>query len=160
MTVELFARMLRGGISPDSALAIVNAALTVRAQEEALATLDVAAFDLLTGQVTLLKAGAAESFYSVGGSVRRVEQPSTPLGILSSATFARTTLQLRGGEILAMVSDGVVGCGADEFCRCLRENRGTPVLEDLAAQLLAQAQAACGADTDDMTVIVALVEEL
>ena len=160
MTVELFARMLRGGVSPDSALAIVNAALTVRAQEEALATLDVAAFDLLTGQVTLLKAGAAESFYSVGSGVRRVEQPSTPLGILSSATFSRTTLQLRGGDVLAMVSDGAVGSGGDAFSQCLRENRNAPVLSDLAAQLLAQAQAACGADSDDMTVIVALVEEL
>ncbi|MBR4727806.1 MAG: SpoIIE family protein phosphatase [Clostridia bacterium] len=160
MTVELFARMLRGGISPDSALAIVNAALTVRAQEEALATLDVAAFDLLTGQVTLLKAGAAESFYSVGSSVRRVEQPSTPLGILSSATFARTALQLRGGDVLAMVSDGTVGCGSDAFCDCLRTHRHAPVPEDLAALLLAQAQTACGGDADDMTVIVAQVEEL
>lgn len=159
MTVELFGRMLRGGVSPDSALQIVNAALTVRAQEEALATLDVAALDLLTGQATLLKAGAAESFYTIGSRVRCVELPSTPLGILSSAAFARTTVQLRGGDVLVMVSDGAVGRGSETFCACLRDNRSLAP-EALAAQLLAHAQAECGAAFDDMTVTVALMEEL
>ena len=113
MTVELFSRLIRAGISLDTALGITNTALTVKSDDESLSTLDVAEIDLFDGTTVLLKAGAAPSFYTFSGRVREVEIPSTPLGILSKVKFIRYTLRLRAGDTLVMVSDGVT-MGNDE----------------------------------------------
>ena len=89
MTVELFSRLIRAGISLNTALGITNSALSVKSEDESLSTLDAAEIDLFDGSVRVFKAGAAPSFYTSHGRVRSIETPSTPLGILSKAEFSR-----------------------------------------------------------------------
>ncbi len=160
MTVELFSRLIRAGISTDTALSITNSALSVKSDDESLSTLDIAEIDLFTGTAVLLKAGAAPSFYTCNGRVKSVEIPSTPLGILSKVRFSRYELRLRAGDTLVMVSDGILGCGSIWVKEEIRAFSGGPDANAFSENLLDSARIKCGENFDDMTVITVVAEEV
>ncbi|MBQ2841491.1 MAG: SpoIIE family protein phosphatase [Clostridia bacterium] len=160
MTVELFSRLIRAGVSLDTALSITNSALSVKSDDESLSTLDVAEIDLFSGNTVLYKAGAAASFYTCSGRVRTVESPSSPLGILSKVKFSRYTLKLRGGDTLVMVSDGILGSGSIWLRDEIKAFSGGPDASEFSENILESARRRCGAKFDDMTVISAVAEEV
>lgn len=160
MTVELFSRLIRAGVSPDSALNITNTALSVKSDDESLSTLDIAEIDLFDGSTVILKAGAAPSFHAFSGRVRTVEIPSTPLGILSNVSFSRYTLRLRGGDTLVMVSDGILGCGSKWIRDEIKTFSGESDASGFSEALLEDARRRCGEKYDDMTVITVVAEEI
>lgn len=160
MTVELFSRLIRAGVSLDTALSITNTALSVKSEDESLSTLDIAEIDLFDGSGVLLKAGAAPSFYRCSGKVRAAEIPSTPLGILNKVKFSRYTLKLQGGDVLIMASDGILGGGSRWITDEIKSYSGTSTASDFAELLLNTARLRCGEKYDDMTVICAVVEEV
>lgn len=160
MTVELFSRLIKAGISPGTALKITNSALTVKSDDESLSTLDLAVIDLFAGSVKLFKAGAAASFHTVSGRMKTAEFPSSPLGILSKVEFEEYEASMRGGDILIMVSDGVLGTGSGWISDEIRSADGISDPQTLSELILNTARHRCGEKFDDMTVITALVEEL
>lgn len=160
MTVELFSRLIRAGVSLDTALSITNTALSVKSEDESLSTLDVAEIDLFDGSGVLLKAGAAPSFYRCSGKIRAAEVPSTPLGILNKVKFSRYALKLQGGDVLIMASDGILGGGSRWITDEIKGYSGTSTASDFAELLLNTARLKCGEKYDDMTVICAVVEEV
>ncbi len=160
MTVELFSRLIRAGISLDTALSITNSALSVKSDDESLSTLDVAEIDLFTGNTVLLKAGAAPSFYTASGRVKSVEIPSSPLGILCKVKFSRYALRLRAGDTLVMVSDGILGCGSAWVKEEIRSFSGGPDASAFSENLLDSAKLKCGENFDDMTVVTVVAEEV
>lgn len=160
MTVELFSRLIRAGISLDSALSITNSALSVKSDDESLSTLDVAEIDLFDGSTVILKAGAAPSFYTFSGKVRDIEIPSTPLGILSNVKFNRYSLRLHGGDILVMVSDGILGCGNIWLKDEIKAFSGGTDASGFSENVLSSARRRCGKNFDDMTIITAVAEEI
>lgn len=158
MTVELFSRLIRAGISLDTALAITNTALAVKSDDESLSTLDVAQIDLFSGEAIILKAGAAPSFYTCSGRVRTVEPPSTPLGILSKIGFSKYALRLHGGDMLVMVSDGILGSGSGWLRDEIKAARN-PDAREFSELLLGTARRKCGDRYDDMTVLTVIIDE-
>ena len=158
MTVELFSRLIRAGISLDTALAITNTALAVKSDDESLSTLDVAQIDLFSGETIILKAGAAPSFYTCSGRVRTVEPPSTPLGILSKIGFSKYALRLHGGDMLVMVSDGILGSGSGWLRDEIKAARN-PDAREFSELLLGTARRKCGDRYDDMTVLTVIIDE-
>ena len=109
MAAELFSRLIRSGLSFDCALSVVNSALLVKSCEESFATLDVASIDLYTGRTEFMKAGAAATFIRHRGQVAQLEQDSLPVGILKDAVFSKAESALESGDIVLMVSDGILG---------------------------------------------------
>lgn len=160
MTVELFSRLIRAGVSLDTALSITNTALAVKSDDESLSTLDIAEIDLFDGNAVLLKAGAAPSFYTCSGRVKTAEVPSTPLGILNNVKFSRYALKLRGGDMLVIASDGIMGCGNRWITDEIKGFSGTSSASDFAELLLNTARLKCGEKYDDMTVVCAVIEEV
>lgn len=160
MTVELFSRLLRAGLSLDTALSITNSALSVKSEDESLSTLDVAEIDLFDGTTVVFKAGAAPSFYTSSGRIREIEIPSTPLGILPKVKFNRYTLKLRGGDTLVMVSDGILGGGSGWIKDEIKVFSGGPDANEFSESILGSARRRCGEKFDDMTVITAVAEEI
>ncbi|MBR1481853.1 MAG: SpoIIE family protein phosphatase [Ruminococcus sp.] len=108
MAVTTMGRLLRSGLGADSALQIVNAALMIKSEDESLSTVDLASVDLYSGETVLKKAGAAATFIRRGGRVLSREMPSLPAGILNNITFSTDTLHLSAGDMVVMISDGVV----------------------------------------------------
>lgn len=109
MAAELFSKLVKSGLSFDCALPIANSALLIKSSDESLATLDVVCVDLYTGRTDFMKAGAAATFIRHRDSVAALEQASLPIGILREISFSNATAKLEDGDMILMVSDGVLG---------------------------------------------------
>jgi len=166
MATELFAKLVRAGLDFPCALRIVNTALLIKSAEESLATLDVACVDLYSGKADFYKAGAAASFVRHKHKAAALEQPSLPAGILRDIRFADASAALTDGDVLVLVSDGILtegGAAADSGGAILQLLRGW---EGSDAQALAEEIAALtesgqtAAHRDDVTVIAAMIEEI
>ena len=109
MAAELFSKLIKSGLSFDCALPIANSALLVKSSDESLATLDVICIDLYTGRTDFMKAGAATTFIRHRDNVAALEQASLPIGILREIGFSKASASLEDGDIVLMVSDGILG---------------------------------------------------
>lgn len=138
MAVSVMGRLLRSGLSADSALQIVNSALMVKSEDESLSTVDLAQLDLHSGALTLKKAGAAMTFVKHGGHVSRREQRSLPAGILNSIRFATEEMKLNAGDMVVMVSDGVI-TGDEKWLEKLIKSWNKGSAQELAQAVVQEA---------------------
>lgn len=138
MAVSVMGRLIRSGLSADSALQITNSALMVKSEDESLSTIDVASIDLYTGRVTLKKAGAPMTFVKKNGRVIPFEMPSLPAGILNGIKFSGESINLSTGDMVVMVSDGVV-TGDEKWLEKLIRTWNEGSAQDLARAVVAEA---------------------
>lgn len=138
MAASIMTRLLKSGLTPDSALQIVNSALMVKSEDESLSTVDVASIDLYSGRVTLCKAGAPYTFIKRNGRVTAREMPSLPAGILNGIKFSTETVSLRAGDMVVMVSDGVM-TGDEKWLENLIRTWNNGSSQELAHAVVAEA---------------------
>ncbi|MGI9952052.1 SpoIIE family protein phosphatase [Moorellaceae bacterium AZ2] len=162
--VELVKELLAAGFPRDLALRLVNMVLLLRSPRESFATLDMAVLDLVEGQGEFTKLGACSSFLVRGNKVLTIKPQSLPVGILEDVPLEVSREEIQPGDVLVMVSDGVLEAHRDlaEKDRWLvaalkRATESEP--QKLAERLLKQAVAlAGGSPLDDMLVAVARLE--
>ena len=155
MAVSIFSKLIKAGLGFDCALKVVNSALMVKSEDESLATLDVAAVDLYSGQVTFRKAGAALSFIRKNGDMYRVETPSLPIGILNEVAFTCTEDTLSPNDIIVMVSDGAVVSGEEWIERIILQWQDKS-MQDLAHLINDEATARRSDGHDDDITVIAM----
>lgn len=158
MTAELFSSLVRAGLGFDSSLKIVNTALMANSNTESLATLDVACIDLYSGKTEFMKAGAAATFVRKGSKVAALELAALPAGILQNIGFERAFSVLSSGDIIVMVSDGVL-CGNDGWLlREMKSYTGTSA-QELADNISRMAAEVRGELREDDTTVVCVIIE-
>lgn len=115
----------------------------------------MAAVDLFTGRAEFYKAGAAPTFLVKNGRAGYVQSDSLPAGILEGAAFEKSSLTLREGDRLVLVSDGVTATGAD-WVKSQLEAGASSSPQQLAESLAktARERQQPGRE-DDITVLVA-----
>ncbi len=148
MAVSVMGRLLRSGLSADSSLQIVNSALMIKSEDESLSTLDVTSVDLYTGRVTLRKAGAPVTYIRKGGRVLAKEMPSLPAGILNGIKFSTDTINLSTGDMIVMVSDGVV-TGDEKWLERLIRTWNEGSTQELARAVVDEAMKRRSENNDD-----------
>ena len=154
MTVSLMQRLICAGFSYTAALSVVNWALMVKGADERLATADLLAVDLYSGNATLLKAGAAPSFLRHGRDVKELSFPSLPVGILTKVDVQTRAVRLAHGDMFVMVSDGALYGDNDWLRRELLTLGDDPA--DICSSLLKRAKARRPSnEDDDITVLCA-----
>lgn len=135
MAVSLLEKLLNGGFSFESSLKIVNSSLIMKSTDESMATVDGLSINLFTGEAEFYKAGASISFIRSDREIFVVEESSLPLGILREINFEKSTCELKSGDIVLLVSDGVTAgdCGwiNDELLSWSTNN-----MEDLARHIV------------------------
>ena len=157
MASSIIAKLIKAGLGFDCALKVVNSALMVKSGDESLATLDVLSFDMFTGGIELMKAGAPMTFIRKGGKVFSIESPSLPVGILPNVEFSYSTEALLPGDIVVMLSDGAVATGEDWIANIIRNwNKSSQELANLITDE-ATARRSDGHD-DDITVLTMIVQ--
>ena len=150
--------MLPLGGSADSTLHLLNMILRQRA-EECSVTVDAFGFDLYTGEATFIKSGAALSYVIRDGSIFRLRSKTAPIGLLSTVDSERIRVEVRSGDYVVMMSDGV--CQSDEESAWLLELLSRPIrsgVRGLADLIIAEARGGVSA-RDDMSVLVMRISD-
>ena len=159
MAAELFSRLVRAGIGFDCALSISNSAMLVKSTDESLATLDILCIDRCTGKTEFMKAGAAATFVRHRGNVAQLEQASLPIGILRDIKFSKAAANLEKGDIVLMVSDGVLGENSGWIQQELKLWEKSDSPQSLAEFIVESAcERKLSKHRDDMTAVAVYVE--
>lgn len=154
---ELAEQMCRCGFEASTIVRLINNALLIQGKEHPV-TIDMTVFDCANGLCEMVKSGAAATFLKRTNRVEIIGADTIPAGILEENAPMEKMLQLQDGDILIMVSDGVLEElpmmekeeALGHFCRSL--NSQNP--REIAAKILKYAGKA-GRVRDDMTVLVA-----
>ena len=159
LAARLTGQLLRAGFAAESAARLVNVAMGLKnGDQESGATLDLLTVDLFTGRAGLFKAGAAPSFLVRNGEPRMMEGASLPMGILDSVVGRSSSFTLEDGDLLVLVSDGVLCDGTAWILQQLQLSARlghTPL--QLANALADSAVRRAGQRRDDITVAVAKI---
>jgi len=157
LTTSLLERLLKAGADLPSSLRLVNAALLSGGGEERLCTVDAAILDLYNCRLDIYKAGAAPTFLYRHKRCCTVEAQSLPAGILGGAEAKRTSVTLSEGDIIVMLSDGVIETGS-EWIPSQIAALADGSLDELCKNLIATAHDRRLTDReDDMTVMAARI---
>lgn len=106
-TLKLLQKILQSGIEEKIAIKSVNSILALRTTDEIFSTLDLAMIDLQNAAVKFLKVGSTPSFIKRGTQVKKVQASNLPIGILQEFEVDVVNEQLKAGDLLIMMSDGV-----------------------------------------------------
>jgi len=159
MASGILSRLIKAGIGFDAALKIVNSALLVKSGDESLATIDLVALDLYSGNVEFMKAGAPISLLRKSGRTVVIDAPSLPIGILNDINFTKSSDSLSDGDLLILVSDGALAAG-DDWLSDTIETWSGQVPQELAEEIVTQAIARRGdGHDDDITVVAMKIKE-
>ncbi len=150
---SLLEKLLRCNVRKSLAAEMLGDVLRKR-EGECFCTVDILETDLVSGNASFLKCGAAASYVLRRGSVHSVSACSMPVGITERVTPEEMSFTLSEGDIVIMVSDGVAAEPSDGsiFIDMLTAGSFSSINE-LAERILSRAVKRNGR-TDDMTVMV------
>jgi len=107
-TLSLLRHLLETGFGQDLAIKTINSILVLRSPGESFATVDMAVINLCNGQADFVKIGAVSTFFVHGGQVELIKASSLPVGIIEDIEVATVNRTLEPGDLLVMVTDGVL----------------------------------------------------
>lgn len=105
--LDMLENFCRCGFEKGSVPALINKFLALRGGERFCA-LDACLIDLCEGTAEFVKLGAVESFLLREGTVRTIRGGALPVGVLDEIVPVYEKLPLKDGDMLVMVSDGVL----------------------------------------------------
>jgi sigma-B regulation protein RsbU (phosphoserine phosphatase) len=146
-----------------SAVGELNRALYISSTSERYSTLFCGTLDLVEKEFTYVNAGHVPPLLlSAAGKLSSLEESGVPVGLLPSYPYQQTKVKLQAGDLILVVSDGMVeACNSegefwdeDEVGRILVEHGQQPV-GTLPKTLSARVDAWAGGSEqyDDMTVV-------
>ena len=161
MAVSFLCNMLTVGSLSEELISMLNSFLRSVSYEnrvECSATLDLFEIDLMNGRSKFYKCGAAPSYVYRKGRLFKLRSETMPIGILPDVDLKTSSLELRRGDVIVMVSDGVTGEG--EECPWLFDllSQSLPSRSlDRIAELIVKYSASNGS-TDDISVLIIRIE--
>ncbi len=159
MTCSLMHKLLGSGFTFESALRLVNSALLIKSRDESLSTVDIVSINSYSGMCDFYKAGATVSYIRHRDEVTVVRQSSMPVGILRDIEFARSSAELKKGDIVLMLSDGAVG-DDDSWIEDELLSWSTDNMQELASHVADMARLkSLQAFSDDITAIAIKVKK-
>lgn len=162
-TSRFVAEYLRHSLLPDTpsakeAVGSLSGLLRGR-REECAATADIFSFDVYTGECRFLKCGAAPSYIVRGDSVFAVRASSAPIGIMRGVDAEEMMAEVRAGDTVVMMSDGVAPIPDEAVWLIEFLARPTKLSAgDYASEILRMAKER-GGGSDDITVTVLRIDK-
>lgn len=164
-TLQLLKELLEVGLDETLAIKSVNTVLSLRTPEEMFATVDLAIVDQYSGGTKFIKTGSIPSFIKRGSEVLSIAANNLPIGIIEDIDVDVVTETLKPGDLLIMVSDGLIEAPAQIenkemwFRRIISELR-TDDPEEIADLLLERViRSKYGEINDDMTILVSRIDQ-
>ncbi|MGJ7923183.1 stage II sporulation protein E [Neobacillus sp. LXY-4] len=106
-TLSLLQKILQSGIEEKVAIKSVNSVLSLRTNDEVFSTLDLAMIDLQNASAKFLKISSTPSFIKRGKKIMKIQASNLPMGIFQDFDVDVVGEQLKAGDLLIMMSDGV-----------------------------------------------------
>lgn len=163
-TLKLLRKILQSGIDETVAIKSVNTILALRTDDEIFSTLDLVVIDLQTAKAKFLKVGSTPSFIKRGKKIIRVQANNLPIGIIREFDVDVVDEQLKAGDLLIMMSDGLYeGPNHVEnnelWMRRKISELKTNDPQEVADLILEEViRSRSGVIADDMTIVVARIE--
>lgn len=151
----LLEEFLRAGFGRETAVEMINSALTLKMDKETFSTIDLFVFDMMTGVGEFYKVGGAESFIKKGSDIEAVFSKTLPAGMLEDISTESIRRVFSGGEVIVMATDGITESGTgiirgEWIKRTMSEDTD---MDDLANEILTGAEKKSGTYIkDDMSV--------
>ncbi len=159
--LNLIEAFYKAGLDSEFILNMVNKLLSITIDDN-FSAIDVALVNLKAGTTSFIKIGSPYGFILSKEGIRFVEGSSLPLGILDDLHPTTASADLKDGDVIILVSDGVTdsfGSSGDfvEFLKTAPLNNP----QNLADEIVKRALFLCGGVAqDDMTALcVRLIEQ-
>lgn len=159
-TINLLERCLELGLAPEQAIEMVNNVLLLRFAEDTFATLDLTLIDLSRPTAQFIKIGAPPSFVRRRDHVSIIRAGTPPMGILEEVHMEVAHRHLRSGDLIVMVTDGVIAAwdsvaAGEEWIKGFLANLPQDKPRWVATQMMREAlRRSQGRPPDDMTALV------
>lgn len=155
--VDLLSKFLYTDFSEEQILRTLNSILMLKLTDERFVTFDLNIIDYGSKEIKLYKAGAAPTYIISRNSVDKISGKSLPLGILDNFEYSSFKREVRAGDLVVMVSDGITdSIGMDEkknLDKYLELMAGKDP-QTIANSILSYALRGQDSVFDDMTVLV------
>lgn len=109
--LRLLTSFLKAGFGVKTALGILNSAMCLNMDNETYSTIDLLAVDLYTGKAELYKIGSAQTVVYSGDEPRTISSSSAPAGIIQSIDPDKKSLELKEGDVILIMTDGITEAG-------------------------------------------------
>jgi serine/threonine protein phosphatase PrpC len=150
---------LTHGADGDTMMLMLNRVLK-GGDEECSSTVDLFRLDLLRGGGEFIKSGAAPSFVKRDSSIFRIRSHTAPIGLMSVVDSERTKTEIKPGDYIFIMSDGVSDESEDAPWLLLLLGEEPPKsLDEYAKTILTEARKNRESQ-DDMSIIVIRVNEI
>ncbi len=163
-TLKLLQKILQSGIEETVAIKSINSVLALRTTDEIFSTLDLAMIDLQDASAKFLKVGSIPSFIKRSHHVMKIEASNLPIGMIQEFDFDVVSEQMKSGDLLVMMSDGVFDAPKHVenkelwMKRIISEVKASDPQEVADLILERVIRSGHGEIADDMTIIVAKVK--
>ena len=108
LALELLEKLLNMGMEEVDAIRLLNSVLVLHSRDETFTTLDLGLIDLISGHMHLAKSGGAVTFLKSQDRVRIYRSDMLPIGIMENVDVEVYEEDLQPGDVLVMISDGVL----------------------------------------------------
>lgn len=164
ITISLLEKFIEAGYERNAAIKATNSVLLFRANSESYATIDLGIIDLYDGIGEFIKIGSAPTIIKSGMDIRALSSTTLPAGILDDIEIESEIVEFKNGDMVVMVTDGVVDANKEEkerwIIRLLREYDSVNPREVADYILLKAKEQYNGRIKDDMTVVVLKIWKL
>lgn len=162
IAISLLERLMEANIDKELILKTINSVLRAKSSEEAFTTLDLGLIDLYTGKFQMIKTGAPATFIKKKDRVEVINSSSLPVGMLKEVDFNIYEEYIEDGDIIIMMSDGVLDSCRDvgnreSWMKDIIMNIDSINPEIIANEILNRSRSVAANNRDDMTVLVTKV---
>ncbi|MDF2503452.1 stage II sporulation protein E [Clostridium sp.] len=165
--IDLIEKFTMSGLSKITAINSVNSIMTLKfSEDEKFSTIDLCSVDLYSGNVEFMKVGGVASFIKRKDRVEVINSKTLPIGILDKVDIDRKDKNVKNGDIIVMISDGITDYDNEnagkiewiiDYLRECSSNNPKEIAEDIVKKSV---ELAGGKAKDDMTAIVSKVYSL
>lgn len=163
--IRLMRECLGRKMDPETAIHTLHYMMALNGLDDMYATLDLALIDLQEGRLWSWKAGSMSTYIKRGDSFIRLESKSVPFGFLPSFSIEAKNEQLKSGDVLVMLTDGMFNgeVPLEEQERTLENvlhQFSGYDCDTIADRVMAEMERKFQATSDDRTVLVMKVDHV
>lgn len=112
--MALLEQMIEAGFKAEMAIKLINSSLVLKSEKQTFSTIDMGIINLFTGMCEFIKIGAASTFIKRDNWVETISSTTLPIGVFGNVDYDTVTKKLYEGDIIIMVTDGVLDCIPEE----------------------------------------------